>query len=108
MSKRHLIYLFVFFSSIIVTVLEVAHLKFPILKISNFAILFVICDTIIRFLLCSVYLILFKVDKKAMIRNRYNRIPHPAPPNGKGTRTTALKIKTTQVKIQRNVADTVY
>ena len=40
-----------------------------------------------------------------MIRNRYNRIPHlPQTPNGKGTRTTktALKLKTTQMKSQRD------
>ena len=45
----------------------------------------------------------FEVDKKAMIRNRYNRIPHPAI-NTKRERDTykldGTKIKTAQVKSQ--------
>ena len=44
-----------------------------------------------------------KVDKKAVIRNRYNRIPHPAP-NTKWEMDTynwdGAKIKTTQMKNQ--------
>ena len=44
-----------------------------------------------------------KVDKKAMIRNRYNRIPHPVP-NTEWKRDTynGTKITTTQVKSQGN------
>ena len=36
----------------------------------------------------------WRVDETAMIRNRYNRIPHPAP-NGKGTYTTETELNKT-------------
>ena len=41
----------------------------------------------------------YEVDKKTMIRNRYNRIRHPPQtPNGKGTRTTKTALKFKQHK----------
>ena len=42
----------------------------------------------------------WKVDKKAMIRNRYNRIPHPALNTKQERDTYGNKIKTAQVKSQ--------
>ena len=62
-----------------------------------------IADCLMRFRLLKCVAFRFKVDKKAMIRNRYNRIPHPAL-NTKPERDTynldCTKIKTAQVKRQ--------
>ena len=61
-------------------------------------------------LLCSVYclcILCFKIVKKAMIRNRYNRIPHPIL-NTKRERDIyseeGTKIKTAKVKNQEDTS----